>query len=166
MLVFSKARVGYISPSVFELVPYYFYRIVPEGVGLVGVTCMIGGWERKEFDKGLAAVDEAAKELARRGVDFILHGGGPLVASRGPGFDKELEARITGITNLPCGTGLGSAIRAYKRLGITRAALVTPFPDEVNENFVACLNKEGIEIASLVSMARTCSTMASVASSV
>jgi hypothetical protein len=36
-----RARIGYISPSVMELNGYDFYRIVPEGVGLIAVTCMV-----------------------------------------------------------------------------------------------------------------------------
>ena len=40
----SRKRIGYISPSVLELVPFDFYRFAPDGVGLVGVTCNIDDW--------------------------------------------------------------------------------------------------------------------------
>jgi len=36
-----RARIGYLCPSVFEMIAYDFYRIVPPGVGLIGVTCMV-----------------------------------------------------------------------------------------------------------------------------
>ena len=42
-----RARIGFISPSVIELRGYDFYRIVPKGVGLIAVTCMVEGWETK-----------------------------------------------------------------------------------------------------------------------
>jgi hypothetical protein len=44
-----RARVGYISPSVMELNAYDFYRIVPDGVGLIAVTCMVEGWKEDAF---------------------------------------------------------------------------------------------------------------------
>ena len=37
-----RARIGYISPSVIELIAYDFYRIVPDGVGMIGVI-WVGG---------------------------------------------------------------------------------------------------------------------------
>jgi hypothetical protein len=40
-----RARIGYISPFIIELNAYDFYRIVPKGVGLIGVTCMVEGWK-------------------------------------------------------------------------------------------------------------------------
>ena len=36
-----RARIGYLCPSVFEMIAYDFYRIVPPGVGVIGVTCMV-----------------------------------------------------------------------------------------------------------------------------
>ena len=33
-----RARIGYLCPSVFEMIAYDFYRIVPPGVGMIGVT--------------------------------------------------------------------------------------------------------------------------------
>ena len=76
-----RKRIGYIAPTVMEVVPYEFYRFAPDGVGLVGVTCNIDGFEPQEFEKGLSQVSQAASYLGSRGVDFIIHGGGPLVSS-------------------------------------------------------------------------------------
>src|SRR5680860_760440 len=82
-----RARIGYISPSVMELNGYDFYRIVPEGVGLIAVTCMVEGWKEDAYKKALAQVDACARELARRSCDFVIHGGAPLVLSQGKGFE-------------------------------------------------------------------------------
>ena len=46
-----RARIGYISPSVIELNAYDFYRIVPKGVGLIAVACMVGGWKEEAYKK-------------------------------------------------------------------------------------------------------------------
>ncbi|HXG51141.1 MAG TPA: hypothetical protein VNN77_07045 [candidate division Zixibacteria bacterium] len=48
-----RARIGYISPSVVELNAYDFYRIVPEGVGLVAVNaCAIDPGRTGTFKEG------------------------------------------------------------------------------------------------------------------
>ena len=73
-----RARVGYISPSVMELNAYDFYRIVPDGVGLIAVTCMVEGWKEDAYKRALAQVEACARELARRSCDFVIHGGAPL----------------------------------------------------------------------------------------
>src|SRR3954470_16861937 len=83
----QRKRIGYIAPTVIEVVAYEFYRFAPEGIGLTGVTCSIDDWRPEEFEKGLAQVAAAAIYLGSRGVDFIIHGGGPLVVARGPGCE-------------------------------------------------------------------------------
>ena len=85
-----RARIGYISPSVIELNGYDFYRIVPDGVGLIAVACMVGGWKEEAYKEALKQVEGCAKELARRKCDFVIHGGAPLVLSQGKGFETEL----------------------------------------------------------------------------
>ena len=78
-----RARIGYISPTVMEVLPYEFYKFAPDGVGLVGMSCAIDDWRPDEFEKGLAQVKSAAAYLGSRKVDYVIHGGGPLVVARG-----------------------------------------------------------------------------------
>ena len=61
-----RARIGYISPSVIELNTYDFYRIVPKGVGMIGVVCMVGGSKEEAYRQALAQVEACARELGRR----------------------------------------------------------------------------------------------------
>ena len=53
-----RKRIGYIGPTVMEVVPYEFYRFAPDGVGLVGVTCNIDDWSAEWFDRALAQVSD------------------------------------------------------------------------------------------------------------
>ncbi|MEK7341202.1 MAG: hypothetical protein AABZ69_03185, partial [Candidatus Binatota bacterium] len=101
-----RARIGYISPSVIELNAYDFYRIVPEGVGMIGVACMVGGWKEEAYKQALAQVEACAKELSRRFCDFIIHGGAPLVLSQGKGFERSLIEKLQTITGVPCTTSI------------------------------------------------------------
>lgn len=148
----SIAKIGYICPSVFEMIAYDFYRIVPDGVGLVGLTLMIDGWSEAEYEKALIRVDEAARELAARKVDYIIHAGVPLVVSQGKGFDLELIGRIERIAGIPTTTSIRAAMDAFAELGVRRLAVVNPYPDDLNEKLTRFLEDYGFRVLSLVSL--------------
>ena len=158
-----RARIGYISPSVIELNAYDFYRIVPKGVGLIAVACMVGGWKEEAYKQALAQVEACAKELSRRFCDFVIHGGAPLVLSQGKGFETRLIEKLQTITSVPCTTSIVAAMDALRDLSATRLAVVNPYPPELNEKMVEYLGGWGFEVRSLVSLG-TSFTESSVAS--
>ena len=100
-----RKRIGYIAPTVIEVVAYEFYRFAPDGIGITGVTCSIDDWRPEEFEKGLAQVAAAATYLGSRGVDFIIHGGGPLVVARGPHFEDAI------VRDVEAGSELSDALQ-------------------------------------------------------
>ncbi len=112
-----RKRIGYIGPTVMEVVPYEFYRFAPEGVGLVGVTCSIDDWSPEQFEKGLAQVAAAAAYLGSRAVDFIIHGGGPLVVARGKGYEEIIVKDIEAASKVSATTGVRAAMEACATWG-------------------------------------------------
>ncbi len=158
-----RARIGYISPSVIELNGYDFYRIVPKGVGLVGVTCMVGGWKDEAYKQALAQVEACAKELGRRSCDFIIHGGAPLVLTQGKGFELSLIEKVKSISGTPCTTSIMAAMDAFRDLSTSRLAVVDPYPPDLNQTMIKYLKDWGFEVASVVSL-ETTFTESSVAS--
>jgi len=158
-----RARIGYISPSVIELNAYDFYRIVPEGVGLIGVACMVGGWNEDAYKQALTQVESCANELARRFCDFVIHGGAPLVLSQGKGFETSLVDKLQTITRVPCTTSIVAAMDAFRDLSASRLAVVDPYPPDLNAKMTSYLKDWGFEVASLVSLG-TSFTESSVAS--
>jgi maleate isomerase len=150
-----RARIGYISPSVIELNAYDFYRIVPKGVGLIAVACMVGGWKEDAYKQALAQVEACAKELSRRFCDFIIHGGAPLVLAQGKGFEANLLEKLQTITGVPCTTSIVAAMDAFKDLSASRLAVVDPYPQDLNDKMVSYLKDWGFEVASLVSLGTT-----------
>ena len=147
-----RARIGYISPSVIELNAYDFYRIVPDGVGLIAVACMVGGWKEDAYKEALKQVEGCAKELGRRSCDFVIHGGAPLVLSQGKGFETELVDKLRTLTGVPCTTSIVAAMDAFRDLGASRLAVVNPYPPDLNEKLVHYLKEWGFEAASVVSL--------------
>ncbi len=158
-----RARIGYISPSVIELNAYDFYRIVPDGVGLIAVACMVEGWKEDAYKKALSQVESCARELGRRSCDFIIHGGAPLVLSQGKGFETRLLKQLEEITGVPCTTSIVAAMDAFRDLSAARLAVVDPYPPDLNSKMTAYLRDWGFEVSSLVSLG-TSFTESSVAS--
>ena len=146
-----RARIGYISPSVIELNAYDFYRIVPDGVGLIAVACMVGGWKEEAYKQSLSQVEACAKELGRRSCDFIIHGGAPLVLAQGKGFEANLLETLQRLTGVPCTTSVVAAMDAFRDLSASRLAVVDPYPAGLNDKMVKYLGDWGFEVASVVS---------------
>ncbi|MGA8817400.1 MAG: hypothetical protein WB624_08915, partial [Xanthobacteraceae bacterium] len=147
-----RKRIGYIGPTVMEVVPYEFYKFAPDGVGLVGITCNIDDWSAEWFDKALAQVAEAAKYLGSRGVDFVLHGGGPLVVARGEGFDEVIVRDIERASGVPASTGVRAAMEALHHLGAKRIAIASPYPERHNRAMADYLATHGFDIATAEGM--------------
>jgi maleate cis-trans isomerase len=143
----SRKRIGYISPSVLELVPFDFYRFAPEGVGLVGVTCNIDDWTQEHFERALGEVKEAASYLGARKVDFVIHGGGPLVVARGKGYEERIVADMEAVAKVPATTGVRSGIAALRHVGARRVAVASPYPERHNNALVGYLTAQGFEVA-------------------
>ncbi len=147
-----RARIGYLCPSVFEMIAYDFYRIVPPGVGMIGVTCMIDGWQADAYRAGLARIEECAIELSRRKCDFIIHAGVPLVVSQGNGYEDEVIKTIETLTDTPATTSIVAGMEALKALSVRRLGLVNPYPSELNASVMEFMRGHGFEIDAVVSL--------------
>jgi maleate isomerase len=143
----ARKRIGYISPSVLEVVPFDFYRFAPAGIGLVGVTCNIDDWTQEHFDRALAQVKEAAGYLGARGVDYIVHGGGPLVVARGKGYEDRIVKDIEAAAKVPATTGVRSGMEALRHVGARRVAIASPYPERHNAALSAYLAAHGFDVA-------------------
>ena len=141
-----RKRIGYITPTVMEVVPYEFYRFAPDGVGLVGVTCNIDDWGPEEFEKGLAQVKSTAGYLGSRGVDFVIHGGGPLVVKRGKGFEETIVNEIEAVAKAPATTGVRAGMEALRYVGARRIAIASPYPKAQDEAMAGYLTAHGFEM--------------------
>ena len=142
-----RRRIGYIAPTVIEVLAYEFYRFAPEGIGLVGVTCNIDDWRPDEFEKGLAQVADAARYLGSRGVDFVVHGGGPLVVARGGDYEAAIVRDLEAASGVPGTTGVRSGMQGLRAIGARRVAIASPYPPRHDEAMAGYLRQNGFEIA-------------------
>ena len=142
----SRKRIGYIAPTVIEVVAYEFYRFAPEGIGLTGVTCSIDDWRPEEFEKGLAQVAAAATYLGSRGVDFIIHGGGPLVVARGPHFEDMIVRDVEAASKVKATTSVRAGMEALRHIKARRIAIASPYPKRHNDALTGHLTINGFEV--------------------
>jgi maleate cis-trans isomerase len=141
-----RKRIGYIAPTVIEVVAYEFYRFAPDGIGITGVTCSIDDWRPEEFEKGLAQVSAAATYLGSRGVDFIIHGGGPLVVARGPGYEEMIVRDVEAASKVKATTSIRAGIQALRHVGARRIAIASPYPKRHNDALTSHMTTNGFEI--------------------
>lgn len=69
----------------------------------------------------------------------------------GKGWDQRLGSQIQDATGIPTVTTATGVAQALHALGITRAAVVTPYPDELNERVKAFVVDQGIEVVTVKS---------------
>lgn len=142
-----RKRIGLLSPTVIETTAYDFYKVAPDGVTMCATTSNIEHWNTDNFKQHIIdPLVSAAKYLASRNVDYILHTGMPVVTTRGKGFEEEVVKLITDATGLPASTSIRSAIRALTHLGIKNVALLSPYPQELHQSAIAFLKASGFSV--------------------
>ena len=141
-----RKRIGYIAPTVIEVVAYEFYQFAPDGIGITGVTCSIDDWRPEEFEKGLAQVTAAATYLGSRGVNFIIHGGGPLVVARGAGFEEIIVRDIETAAKVKATTAVRAGMEALRHVAARRIAIASPYPQHHNDSLSAYLAAHDFEV--------------------
>jgi maleate cis-trans isomerase len=142
-----RKRIGVLSPTVIETAAYDFYRLAPEGVSMCAITANVEHWSKENFRQSvLDPLVTAAKYLASRNVDYIMHCGMPVVTTRGKGFEEEIVKIIMDATGLPASTSIRSAIRALAHLRIENVAVLTPYPQELHQSALTFLSASGFSV--------------------
>lgn len=131
-----RARIGYTSPPVAtEVFPYEFYRVVPKGVTLVITTLAIMQMDKEEIDRSYEISLQAARALAKAGVDIVVLGGVPINLSRGfDGVDR-VTADLEEELKVPVTTSISAQVDALRTVGARRVAVGHPFGEEFSGIF-------------------------------
>jgi len=153
-----RGRIGLIVPSVNTVIEPEFYKMMPEGIGVYTSRVKNAKTTSEDLIKMSGSVARAAEELSTANVDVIAYGctTGSLV--KGTQWEKDLCRRIEGLTDIPAITTSGAVIQALKAMGISRLAVVTPYPEELNilekkfleQNNIEVLNMKGLGIMEAV----------------
>ena len=99
-----KARIGYLSPSVFET-PSDWDLILPEGFTIVSSGLNVQSHTEAEFNKAIDALGAGLGIFKAEECDAILMGGITLGTQRGYAVEQEVVAKLSQQVGLPVSTG-------------------------------------------------------------
>lgn len=148
-----RASIGVISP-VGEAVERAFNLYAPEGVTINSTKIWFPGPSVEGLIHLTDQLEGAAKIFARQRHDVVFFGctSGSLI--KGKGFDLECIRRIESSSGGAKGLTTSTAVlEAFERLGVSSTAVVTPYPDEVNEAERKFLEDNGIHVTYIEGMA-------------
>ena len=145
-----RGRIGLITPSPGSSTEAEFNRYRPEGVAVLTTRIPLHGISREALDKMNTYVDEAASLLATAEADVIVFActAGSLI--NGPGWDREIIAKLERLTGKRITTTSTGVLEALDALNVKRVAVATPYAAEVNEAEKAFLNGSGFQVTSIL----------------
>ncbi|MBI2989313.1 MAG: hypothetical protein HYY45_21325 [Deltaproteobacteria bacterium] len=153
-----RARIGHISPGAGS--NWELHAATPEGISWIEGRLLMSAPNQEEFESGYENIDRVAVQLAERAkVDMIVLGGWPLSigalvrkVKRKYGHDRQLIARLEGLTGKPVTTGITCQVEAMQLLGVKRLVVVTPVTREANDDLRQFLEDSGFDVVAIRGM--------------
>lgn len=148
-----RAEIGLINPGTGASMERDFHRFVPEGVGVITTRVPFGGMPDPEGLMKMAdLLEDTARVFSTRHHDLVMFGctSGSLIG--GPTFDQECIRRIERASGAPGLTTSTVLVEAFERLGLNKAATITPYPDSTNEIEKQFLESHGVDVTTISGM--------------
>ncbi len=122
-----RARIGYTAVAyVTELLPKYFYEMVPDGVTMSMLTLQIKSHTKDSlediYDQGL----RAAECFVRAGADVIILGGAPTNISHGEENLKIVLTELERKFGIPVSSSAWAQGNALKAVGAKKIGTINP----------------------------------------
>jgi arylmalonate decarboxylase len=138
---------GYVIPHLYtDMDAYQFYRVAPDGMMLVTTGLNLKEYSLASVETELPALWKAFDLLKEKNVDRISLSGVPVASVLGRRKMCEILDEGAQRTGIPCDTDLEAHIATLQHFGVTRLALATRWPDNVNNALTAYLQEAGIEV--------------------
>ena len=126
-----KARIGYLSPSVFET-PSDWDLILPAGFTIVSSGLNVQSHTETEFNKAIDALGAGLGIFKAEECDAILMGGITLATQRGYAAEQEVVAKLSEQVGLPVSTAMSATVEALKHLGVKSTVIATAYKETIN----------------------------------
>jgi maleate isomerase len=146
-------RLGVLIPPVNVTVEREFPRWAPEGVSIHAqrmfrARAVLSPRDLADMHRYL---DEDARRLAFAQPHFIMYACTSGSALETGGFDVRVAARIEQASGVAASTTSTAVAEALRYFGIRKMAVVTPYPQEVNDKEMAFFRELGFEPVALES---------------
>jgi maleate isomerase len=150
-----RGRIGHVYPAVVAETYFTdFFRVVPEGITLALTSLSIQAIRAEDLKRSEAQLDQAIGYLAKRKVDCIIVGGGPIFRDKGVQGELEFIKRVNQDTGIPTTTSQVATIDAVRHLGIKRLAIATPYPDDQSQRIAQYWRASGFDVGEVRGMGR------------
>jgi maleate isomerase len=127
-----RGRIGIIVPSTNTTCEEEFRQIAPQGISIH--TARVYNPEAKSEEEKEATlmrmnqeVERAAREVAGVEPDVILYGCTTGSFLKGPGYDLEVESKISSTTGIPALTTTTAVVEALRVFNLKRIGMATPY---------------------------------------
>lgn len=143
-----KARIGYLSPSVFET-PSDWDLILPKGFTIVASGLNVQAHTDSEFNKAIDALSAGLGIFAAEECDAILMGGITLGTQRGYAAEQEIVAKLSGQIGLPVSTAMSATVQALKHLNVRTTVIATAYKKTINQAVKKYYQDGGLEVVDI-----------------
>jgi len=140
-----KARIGYLSPSVFET-PSDWDHILPKGFTIVASGLNVQAHTTEEFNKAIDALEKGLGIFTAEECDAILLGGITLGTERGYVAEQEVVAKLSEHVGLPISTGMNASVEALRNFKAKSIVIATAYMEKINQAVKPYYQDAGFEV--------------------
>ena len=146
MLYGDKERVGLILPAANCTMEPEFNAMKPDGVSVHATRVPLVTATTENLRRMGESTEQAAELLAIAGVTIIAYGCTSGSMIYGIGGDEKLISRIERTTSIPATTTATAVIHAFRKLGVEKVALASPYNEEVTQAVERFLERSGMKV--------------------
>jgi maleate isomerase len=143
-----KARIGYLSPSVFET-PSDWDLILPKGFTIVSSGLNVQAHTTEEFNKAIDALGAGLGIFKAEECDAILMGGITLGTQRGYAAEQEVVGTLSKQVGLPVRTAMSATVEALKYLNVGTTAIATAYKETINQAVKKYYEEGGVKVLAI-----------------
>jgi maleate isomerase len=140
-----KARIGYLSPSVFET-PSDWDLILPAGFTIVASGLNVQAHTTEEFNKAIDGLEAGLGIFVAEECDAILLGGITLGTQRGYQAEQKIIANLSKDIGLPISTGMNASVEALKHLKAKSIVIATAYMQKINQAVKLYYEEAGFQV--------------------
>jgi maleate cis-trans isomerase len=143
-----KARIGYLSPSVFET-PSDWDLILPAGFTIVSSGLNVQAHTEAEFNKAIDALGAGLDIFKAEECDAILMGGITLGTQRGYAAEQEVVRKLSHQVGLPVSTAMNATVEALKYLKVKTTVIATAYKESINQAVKKYYEDGGVKVLAI-----------------
>ena len=144
----SQRRIGVLLPPGNVSVEREFSAFAPDSVAVNynRMSRPVSVSTKDSMLSMLPSLERAARDIAQCAPEVILFACTSASFLEGRGTEDEIARRIREFTGIPAITTAMAVVAALRAVGLKRVYMITPYPDEINDEEVAFLSHYGVEV--------------------